>query len=90
MKKTDNRMVLKFLLLSFSLFLARVNSSVPELGLKFDGISARKLWKSNLEVRNKITDKGTLVSIRCIDFNIIKTLTQCQNSKEFSFGSRDF
>lgn len=78
-------MVLKFLLQSFSLFLARVTRSVPELGLKFDGISVRKLWKSNLEVGNKITEKGTLVSDQCIDFNIIKTLTQCQSGKEFSF-----
>lgn len=34
----------------------------PELGLKSDGISVRKLWKSNLEVGNKITEKGALVS----------------------------
>lgn len=58
--------------------------------VKIDGISARKLWKSNSQVRNKITEKGTLKSIRCIDINIIKTLTQCHNTKEFSFGRRNF
>ena len=58
---------------------------MPKLALK---INCRMLWKSNLEVRNKITEKCSLKSIVHIDFNIIKALTQCQNQPVFIWIKR--
>lgn len=82
-------MGLKFLLLSFSLFPAKVNSSVPELGFKFDGISVRMLLTSNLEARNKITEKCTLKSIGYMILISSKPYTMPEQLGVFT-GSRDF
>lgn len=51
-------MLWTFLLLLFSLFPTQVNRSLLELGFKFDGISVRTAWKSNLGIGDKIIENA--------------------------------